>query len=72
MCIIVCSSVSVSMRVCSSVYLREHDQSDQEGDGGHGQQEELSPVLPPEHAGVHVHDGRHQALHAHELVQNGN
>lgn len=34
---------------------------------GDGEDEELPPPALPELPGEHVHRGRHQALHAHEL-----
>lgn len=49
--------------------LGQHDEPQEEGHHSYSQDEELPAVLTPEGGGVHVHHGRHQALHTHKLTE---
>lgn len=48
--------------------LSQHDESHEEGEEGYYQDEELPAVFTAEGGRIHVHHGRHQALHTHKLT----
>lgn len=50
-------------------YLHNHDQPHQEGEKRQAQEEEFPPVLLAKQSWVHIHDGGHQTLHTHKLVE---
>lgn len=60
-------TVFTSLTCFHVTHLREHHKAQKIGDDGQSQDEQLSPVTPPEDLGVHVHHSSHKAFYAHKL-----